>query len=343
MAGTVVRLKGLKIYRSKGVEYVYHRASGVRLSPPHKPGSPEFLRAYADASTPKKVRTRSVKTLDSAIDRYLDSAEYLSRRQRTKTDYQRIIKWLRIIGDTPLHLFTRGFVYKIRDKAYAAHKRRFANYVQSVLSVILETAVKAEWLAENPCFQMKKLARPSDAKEPNPAWTEAEYRVMLDRAPPALKGIIAVGWHLGIRGGDIIGLGKTAIRDGVLSRQTSKAGTQLDLPIPPALQAILDQMPKHEAITYFANSHGKPWDKEGFGTAFQRLRNKLANEGMVRRGISFHGLRTTFTQRADELGIDSRKIADAAGHKDTKTTEGYIRRAHIKKHSAEVIRRLNEG
>ncbi len=342
MSGTVVRLKGLKRYRSKGVDYIYHRASGIRLTPPHVPGSPEFFRAYADASTPKKAKLKTVRTLDNAIDRYLDSAEFLKLRGRTKTDYQRIIKWLRIIGDTPLKLFTRAFVYKLRDKAFAAHKRRFANYVQSVLSVILETAVKAEWLTENPCFQMKKVRRPTDAKEPNVAWTEAEYLVMLERAPVGLKGPLAMGWHFGMRGGDVIGLGKTAIRDGILYRQTSKAGTQLELPIPQALQDVLDLLPKHDAITYFANSHGLPWDKEGFGTAMQRLRNKLADEGLVRREISFHGLRTTFSQRADELGLDARKIADAAGQKDTKTTEGYIRRAHIKKHSAEVIRRMNE-
>jgi integrase len=343
MAGTVVRLKGLKIYKVKGIQYVYHRASGIRLTPPHEPGSPDFLRAYADAGTPKKVRSKNTKTLDHAIDRYLDSAEFLRLRARTRTDYQRIIKWLRVIGDTPLSMFKRAFVYKLRDKAYAAHKRRFANYVQSVLSVILEGAVKAEWIAENPCLQMKKVRRPSDAKQPNVAWTEAEYAVMLERAPAALKGPLAMGWHFGMRGGDVIGLGKTGIRDGTLYKQTQKTGSYLELPIPDALQAILDQMPKHDAMTYFANSHGLPWDKEGFGTAMQRLRNKLADEGKVRREISFHGLRTTWAQRADALGIDTRKIADAAGHEDIKTTEGYIRRANVKKNSAEVIRLMNEG
>lgn len=342
MAGTVVRLRGLKVYRSKGIEYVYHRASGIRLSPPHKPGSPEFMRAYADACSLKKPKINQGRTLEQAIDRYLDSAAYLGLRGRTKTDYQRIIKWLRIIGDTPLRLFTRSFVYKLRDKAYAAHKRRFANYVQSVLSVILETAVKAEWMAENPCFQLKKLRKPTDAKEANPAWTEAEYLIMLERAPVGLRGPLAMGWHFGMRGGDVIGLGKTAIRDGVLHKQTSKANSFLELPVPATLQAVLDQMPKHDAITFFANSHGKPWDREGFGTAMQRLRNKLADEGLIRREIAFHGLRTTWAQRADGKGLDIRKIADAAGHKDTKTTEGYIRRAHVKKNSAEVIRRLNE-
>lgn len=342
MPGTVVRLTGLKVYRSKGIEYVYHRASGIRLSPPHKPGSPEFMRAYADACSIKKPKVNQGRTLDAAIDRYLDSTDYLGLRGRTKADYQRIIKWLRIIGDTPLRLFTRAFVYKLRDKAYSAHKRRFANYVQSVLSVILECAVKAEWISDNPARMIKKVKRPTNAREANPAWTEAEYLAMLAAAPPALRGPLAMGWHLGMRSGDVIGLGKTAIKDGVLYRQTSKAGTVVELPIPPALQSILDQMEKHEAITFFANSHGKPWDREGFSTAMQRLRNRLADAGTVRREISFHGLRTAFAQRADAAGVEVRKIADAAGHKDTRTTEGYIRRANVKKHAAEVIRILNK-
>lgn len=179
MPGTVVRLTGLKVYRSKGIEYVYHRASGIRLSPPHKPGSPEFMRAYADACSIKKPKVNQGRTLDAAIDRYLDSTDYLGLRGRTKADYQRIIKWLRIIGDTPLRLFTRAFVYKLRDKAYSAHKRRFANYVQSVLSVILECAVKAEWISDNPARMIKKVKRPTNAREANPAWTEAEYLAML--------------------------------------------------------------------------------------------------------------------------------------------------------------------
>lgn len=85
MPGTVVRLTGLKVYRSKGIEYVYHRASGIRLSPPHKPGSPEFMRAYADACSIKKPKVNQGRTLDAAIDRYLDSlVPFRHRGERPK-------------------------------------------------------------------------------------------------------------------------------------------------------------------------------------------------------------------------------------------------------------------
>jgi len=49
-----MKLKGLKRYKSGGIDYVYHRASGIRL-PAHLPEDhPEFLAAYIAAGEQKE-------------------------------------------------------------------------------------------------------------------------------------------------------------------------------------------------------------------------------------------------------------------------------------------------
>lgn len=341
MAGVVVRLKGLKRYSSKGVDYVYHRTSGIRLCPPHAFGTPEFMAAYAaaEAAVEKaQSKVRIAGTFGQAVDAYLDSATFLRLRDRTRRDYRKIADWLRALDGLPLSAIDRAFVYKLREKAFKVGKRRFANYVLSVFSVIIEHAINAGLgIKQNPAKDMPKIRKPTDEPEANVAWLDEEFQAVISAAPPRLAGPIAMAWYLGLRQGDVLKVGRAAIRDGILHHRASKNGQQLQLPMPAPLLAILATMPAHDAMTLFATTEGVPWEENAFRTALRRLMLPLKDAGAIRRELTFHGLRTTFAQRADATGVDHRKIANAMGHKDVKTTEGYIRQANVARDQALVI------
>lgn len=341
--GTIVRLKGLQRFTKGGRLYVYHRASGVRLTPPHEPGSAAFLAAYqaAEESLAKVPQARSAHSLGAAIDAYLDSPEFKRLRDRTKDDYRHKLEWLKPIEAMPLKSVDSTFVYALRDKAFKAHKRRFANYVLSVIKVVLERATALGMISSNPAKGVRNIRKGTNEPEANVGWTEEEVAAIMSAASPVLRGPIAMAYHFGLRQGDILALSPLSIRDGLLTCKTSKTGGVVALPVPPALQAVLDEMPKHDAITLFANSEGLRWTPDGFRTSFFKLRNRLAEAGIIRKELTFHGLRTTFSQRAAVAGIDDQKIADAMAHKDVETTRGYIREVRKRANQTAVILTLS--
>ena len=58
----------------------------------------------------------------------------------------------------------------------------------------------------------------------------------------------------GFRMGDVVGLTKIAYDGKAIERRTAKSGELVWWPIPEALKPILDEAPKHDAITLLANS-----------------------------------------------------------------------------------------
>ena len=96
-------------------------------------------------------------------------------------------------------------------------------------------------------------------------------------------------------------------------------------------------MPPHDADTLFGHSRGKPWSGLGFRHAAFRIRDALAARGLVRQELTIHGLRTTVGPIAADLGYSDDQIADGFGHRDTKSTKGYVREAGRTKNLKRVI------
>lgn len=61
------------------------------------------------------------------------------------------------------------------------------------------------------------------------------------------------------------------------------------------------------------SSRGEPWTGSGFRASFFKLIRKLAKDGKVGKGLSFHGLRSTVATELREAGVDLRTIADLLG------------------------------
>src|SRR5258707_819898 len=105
-------IKGLKRYRSKGIEYVYHRATGTRIM--SVPGTPEFLAEVAKCA--KKKTSTVPDTLGGLIGAYKTSPEFLTKKPRTKADYEKVFDYLKPISAMPLKEFTPKIAVGIRDK-----------------------------------------------------------------------------------------------------------------------------------------------------------------------------------------------------------------------------------
>jgi hypothetical protein len=88
-------------------------------------------------STPRKEPPEaSDGTLGGLIRAYRASPEFLGLADRTKRDYQRVLDYLRPMGDLALSRLTSKGVLDARDKAFKKHKRRFANYLVQMVSLL---------------------------------------------------------------------------------------------------------------------------------------------------------------------------------------------------------------
>jgi integrase len=272
---------------------------------------------------------------------YRESAAFGTLKSRTKSDYLKVLDWLKGMDDVAIAAIDSPSLAKLRDKAFKLRKRRFANYVLSVMSVVFVHGIEIGIAKGNPAKGIKKIRRPTDAPISNRAWTEAEKLTVLKYAPAHLIAPIAIARWLGLREGDIIRLQKVAYTDGQLNIVTSKRGVPNWFRCPNPLREILDAMPKHSGMTLCVSSRGTPWTEDGFRSSFFKLVRKLEREGLVAPGLTFHGLRTSFAEEARSHGFTNEQIADALAQRDAGSAAHYTKNYDRKKSTREISEALD--
>ena len=130
--------------------------AGVRFGEPGSPNSPPAM------TKPWRVKVDGPKgTLQSLLDGYQQSSDFLDRRERTKTDYKQKIKQIEEqFGDFPIAALSdrrsRGVFMGWRDQL-ALKSRRQADYAWQVLALILQWALDRGTITHNPCARGGRL------------------------------------------------------------------------------------------------------------------------------------------------------------------------------------------
>ena len=91
------------------------------------------------------------------------------------------------------------------------------------------------------------------------------------------------------------------------------------------------------------NSRGKPWTTDGFKTSLFKFIRRLEAEGLVARGLTFHGLRHTVATEVRELGFDPRTIADMLGQKSESMAIHYSRDADLNHKLKPVVEKMEKA
>src|SRR4051794_22305368 len=109
MCGTIVRLKGLKVYThpKTGITYAYHRKTRMRIH--GDIGSPQFVAEYSRLETLKQGKEPAPGTLDLAIEQYRRSPHWQRLRRKTRLSYERALKVLQPLAKVPLMAITRPY------------------------------------------------------------------------------------------------------------------------------------------------------------------------------------------------------------------------------------------
>lgn len=337
---TKIPVPGLKRFFEKktGKIYCYHRKSGTRLKAEY--GSAAFIAELQQIEKAWKAKASVKGTLGELIDRYRDTPEFTQRKPVTKRDYERVMAYLQKLRPMPISVIDREFIVDVRNKAFKKHKRRFANYVVQVLSIMFNVGMDLGLAKENPAQQIKDVRKATGEKNRNRPWTVGERDAVLEAAPIQLKAPLAFMRYLGARLGDVRNMRNDAYQDGMVSFRTGKGDVDVTVPCPPALAEILDQRLPHKTHL-FCSTDGGPWTEGGFHASFRKLRAKLELEGKVKPGITPHGLRHSVATDLREIGETDRAIADILGQRTTYATPIYSRTADMKRSNARVMKALH--
>ena len=122
-------------------------------------------------------------------------------------------------------------------------------------------------------------------------------------------------------------MGRQHVRDGVMTITQLKRGrdqepTTLEIPIHPALQTLLNRLPK-DNLTFLMTEFGKPMSPFGFSNWFADCAKKA---GLPPRS-SPHGLRKAAARRLAEAGCSALQIAAITGHASLREVERYTKSA----------------
>ena len=330
------KLKGLKIYRSKGRVYAYHRATGSRIKAEY--GTAAFIDELAAIERKLSSTEATPGTLGILFHDYRQSHQFTDLANDTRQGYERMMRLIQPIFEMPLLQLTPQFIASLRDKIAEKHGRRQANYVMSVISVACEFGRERGFIETNPVKGIKRVRRARDLPRANRPWSQSERRTVLYNVPIQLRVPIALAMFTGLRKTDVLALTKTAIRNGLIWRRTSKTGQEVSLPVHPDLAALLAAAPRCDAVTIASTSRGKPWTTSGFNSTFIKAIARLERDGKVEPGLTFHGLRHTVGTLLIEAGFDIDTVRRWLGQRTLAMAIHYSQTAD----TSERMREVNE-
>lgn len=359
----VKRIAGIKAYTVKkknGLTYrfVYHRATGERIMA--QEGTAAFM-AEIEALD-KKVAGNQPKdgTLSGLTVAYKKSPEWEALKPRTRKDYDRVFDYLRPMGEMPLVQIDGPFMYGLRDKAFKKHKRRFANYVIQVVRLLLKWGKARGHVEVNAAAGVEKIRRPKGMGKANRAWHDNEREIVLAEASIEMRAMIALGMFAALREGDACAVKRNGYDGKLIEAVASKNDEHLWIPAHFRLCEILKEAAKARAEkmhrraqrrkvlpmdppTLCVTSHGTAWTESGLRASFFKLVRRLEQEGKVKPGLTFHGLRHTVGRLIVEAGGTARDVQIILGDRSEAMGKLYSEEHERKKLATATVRRLERN
>lgn len=301
------------------VSYHYAWKGGPRL--PGDPGSPEFKQALAAALATRaapRPATTTRDTIENVVDKWLDSQEFLTCKERTKSDYRKqaaiIVKKFGTLGvsalaDCPDE--TRGEFLDYRDELAKASPRQ-ADYFMQVLNTILNWGKVRGKLKLNPLRDagVKKLY---DVTRADKIWSDVEIDNFQGAATKEIAFAQTLALWTGQRQGDLLSLPWSAYDGATIKLSQAKSEgkrkrVNVTIHVAAPLKKALDAAPRLSPII-LVNQDGQPWTPDGFRTMWHKSAKRAK---IVDR--TFHDLRGTTVVWLARAGCSEAEIANVTGH-----------------------------
>jgi integrase len=261
------------------VTYYYAWRGGPRLR--GQPGTPEFVSSYEQAYRERRAPESSI--FKAIIADYLASRDFTDLRDRTKSDYQKLIAKIEAeFGDLPLAALEDPNVTKefLRWRDQIPSKRQ-ADYAWTVLMLVIAWGRKVGMTSYRPPARIDRLY---DADRSNKIWEDHHIEAFMAVAPERLQWALIFAAETGARQGDVLRMPWSAYDGRRLRFTPSKSitrkkpnGRPVSIPVSDRLQMVIESLPRVSTIM-LTNGRGLPWR----GNAFRKAWEAAA----VRSGIS---------------------------------------------------------
>ena len=323
------KLKGVNSVRKRLADgsvrvYFYHRATGAAL--PGKPGSSEFIAAYAEAE--KTLQDRLAGTVNGLIRDYSLSPEFERLAESTRKEYRRMLTRVEeTFGDMPLAALedprVRHDFMSWRAEVAKASGNREADNRLSVVSAMLS------WGRENGVIFTNHIAgfrRLHKVDRSQLIWLPEQIDAFMKVAPVELQRALILALHTGQRQGDLLRLTWSNYSSGMISLRQGKSGRMVEIPCTAALRRMLEGIDRNAAVILTTKT-GRPWKPRYFKAQWEAT-TKAA--GITE--LHFHDLRGTAITMLAEAGCSTPQIAAITGHSlKTVTTilDRYLARTRV--------------
>jgi integrase len=296
--------------RHGNVRVYFRRKGQLKVRLPGLPGSTEFMDAYRQALAGQALaqvggstvgRKPGANTMRWLVETYYGSAEFKRLDDRTQRVRRLVLdRFCEADGNgaKPYRMLLPRHIRRFRDDR--ADRPEAANSLVKYLRQVFAVAVSNDLLDRNPAREVPYLQSGSTGFH---SWAIEEVKQFEERHPIGCKARLAMALLLytGQRRSDVVEMGAQHVRDGWLRftqvKNRSRRPVTMEIPIIPALQAIID-VTSSDGATFLATAAGDSFTANGFGNRFR----KWCNEAGLPH-CSAHGLRKAAAARLPRLAV----------------------------------------
>lgn len=343
--------------RHGNVRYYYFRrgmAGKIRL--PGRPGTDEFMAAYAaleagrpvpQPAGPQLIRAAR-DSLEWLCNSFYRSEEFKGHADGTQAAKKRIFRLVCAeqlapgsasrLGELPFDQLQTKHLRMLRDRK--ANKRNAANNWVKALRGLYKWAVDEKLCDHNPAKDVPLLKVVSDGFH---TWELEEMRQFEAMHPIGSQARLAMALlaYTGQRKSDVIRLGPQHIQGGrfrfTQKKNETRKKVHIEIPILPELSAVIAATPCGH-LTYLVNENGAAWSDGGFGNKFR--------DWCVAAGLphcSSHGLRKAAACAASEGGANVDQLMAIFGWATPEMALLYTRKANRRKMADATMHLLGNG
>jgi integrase len=298
-------------------------------------GTPEFQAAYQDAVAGKikpKENGPVSGTIAWYVARYRDSSAWLSLSLATRRQRENILRQvLSTAGTEPLARIDRKAIIAGRERRAITPFQ--ARHFLDTMRGFFQWALENEHVKSDPTEGVK-ISKPKT--DGFPAWTDDEIEQYERRWPRGTRERVMfdIFLYTGLRRGDAAQLGKQHVRAGIITINTEKTGTRVEIPMLPELARTLKAGPIGD-LAYIATADGRPMSKEVVGNLFRQACRKAGIEK------SAHGLRKSAATRAADRGATVAQLEAIFGWEGGRMASHYTKGANHKALAAAAMSKLS--
>ena len=245
----------------------------------------------------------------------------MTAKRSWKTDASRMKVLNEFFMNKELREITPLTVERFRkSRLKSGNTKSTTNRYLALLKVMFTTAIQENYTEENPASRVKFYSE-KDTMRTRVLEEGEEEEKLMEASSDALRPILVVALHTGMRKGEILNLkwSQVDLKARIIRVEKTKSGKVRHIPINDAVFNELNRLRKMDGqspFVFFNPETMKPYIdvKKGFGGVCRRARIS---------GLRFHDLRHTFATRLISTGADIETVRDLLGHHSIIVTQRY--------------------